>query len=167
MSIKAKTITLLLVALLVTGLIVGGSGMYVLYGRTLDNTQLDMNGQASELGGEVSELFSSFSKSGKFYGEDVDLKSGDAGRIQGKINTYFSATWGADHLVFINSVGTRIATTPYEPKAIGASLADRKFFKDTMNDQKSHISDVLMNRATGVPSVVVTQPVKGEGKWWA
>ncbi len=162
MSIKAKTITLLLIALLVTGLIVGGSGMYVLYGRTLNSTELDMNGQALELAGEVSELFSSFSRSGKFYGEDHDLKSGDASRIQGKIDTYFGATWGADHLVFINSSGTRIATAPYEAKAIGASLSDRKFFKDTMNDQKSHISDVLINRATGVPSVVVTQPVKGE-----
>ncbi|WP_378955789.1 methyl-accepting chemotaxis protein [Pelosinus sp. sgz500959] len=165
MSIKTKTITLLLISLLVTGLVVGASGMYVLYGKTLDGTQIDMNGQALELAGEVSELFSSFNRSGKFYAEDPDLKSGDASRIQGKIDTYFAATWGADHLVFINSAGTRIATTPYEVKAIGASLADRKFFKDTMNDQKSHISDVLINRATGVPSVVVTQPVKGgDGK---
>ena len=162
MSIKAKTITLLLIALLVTGLTVGGSGMYVLYGKTLENTQVDMNGQALELAGGVSELFSSFSKSGKSFGEDTDFKSGDASRIQGKINTYFGATWGADHLVFINSTGIRVATAPYEAKAIGASLADRKFFKDTMSDQKSHISDVLMNRATGVPSVIVTQPIKGE-----
>ena len=162
MSIKAKTITLLLIALLVTGFIVGGSGMYVLYGKTLENTQVDMNGQALELAGEVSELFSSFSRSGKFYNEDPDFKSGDATRIQGKINTYFAATWGADHLVFINSLGTRVATAPYEAKAIGASLADRKFFQDTMKDQKPHISDVLINRATGVPSVIVTQPVKGE-----
>lgn len=162
MSIKAKTVALLLIALLITGLIVGGSGMYVLYGRSLDNVQISMNGQASQLASETSELFSSFSKSGKYYGEDPDLKSGDTSRIQGKIDAYFAATWGADHLVFINSSGYRAATAPYEPKAIGVSLADRKFFKDTMSDQKSHISDVLINRATGVPSVIVTQPVKGQ-----
>jgi len=162
MSIKAKTVTLLLIALLITGLIVGGSGLYVLYGRTLDNTQVSMNGQASQLAGVVSELFSSFSRSGKFYGEDPDLKSGDASRIQGKINTYFAATWGIDRLVFINSTGVRFASAPYDDKSIGGSVADRDFFKDTMKDQKSHISDVIVNRVTGMPSVVVTQPIKAE-----
>jgi len=161
-TIKNKMIALLLSALLVTGFIVSGSGMYVLYGKTMDNTQLNMNGQASELAGEVTELFSSFSRSGKLYNEDSDLKSGDDSRIQAKINAYFAANWGADHLAFLNSSGIRIAITPYDVKAIGGSIADRKFFKDTMNDQQSHISDALVNRITGVPSVVVTQPIKGE-----
>jgi methyl-accepting chemotaxis protein len=162
MSIKAKTVTLLLIALLITGLIVGGSGMYVLYGRSLDNVQLSMNGQASQLASETSELFSSFSKSGKYYGEDLDLKSGDASRVQGKINAYFAATWGVDRLVFINSAGARFAIAPYDAKTIGGSVADRDFFKDTIKDQKSHISDVIVNRATGMPSVIVTQPIKKE-----
>jgi len=162
MSIKIKTVTLLLISLLVTGLIVGGSGLYVLYGRTLDHTQESMNGQASQLAGETSDLFSSFSRSGKYYGEDPDLKSGDASRVQGKINAYFSATWGADRLVFINSAGARFAIAPYDAKTIGGSVADRDFFKDTMRDQKSHISDVIVSRGTGMPSVIVTQPVKAE-----
>ncbi|MBP2625306.1 MAG: methyl-accepting chemotaxis sensory transducer with Cache sensor [Firmicutes bacterium] len=162
MSIKAKTVTLLLIALLVTGLIIGGSGMYVLYGRILHNTQVGMNGQASQLAGGVSELFFSFSRSGKFYGEDPDLKSGDVSRIQGKMNTYFAATWGIDRLVFINSAGARFASAPYDAKSIGGSVADRDFFKDTMKDQKSHISDVIVNRVTGMPSVIVTHPVKVE-----
>jgi len=162
MSIKTKTVTLLLIALLITGLIVGGSGMYVLYGRTLDNTQVNMNGQGSQLAGETSDLFSSFSRSGKYYAEDPDLKSGDAARIQGKMNTYFAATWGVDRLVFINAVGARFASAPYDTKGIGGSVADRDFFKDTMKDQKSHIGDVIVNRVTGMPSVVVTQPVKME-----
>jgi methyl-accepting chemotaxis protein len=160
MSIKAKTVTLLVIALLMTGLIVGGSGMYVLYGRTLNNNQVAMNGQASQLAGETSELFSSFSRSGKYYSEDLDLKSGDASRVQDKINAYFAATWGVDRLVFINSSGARFAIAPYDAKTIGGSVADRDFFKDTMKDQKSHISDVIVNRATGIPSVIVTQPVK-------
>lgn len=160
MSIKAKTVTLLVIALLMTGLIVGGSGMYVLYGRALNNNQVAMNGQASQLAGETSELFSSFSRSGKYYGEDLDLKSGDALRVQNKINAYFAATWGVDRLVFINSSGARFAIAPYDAKTIGGSVADRDFFKDTMKDQKSHISDVIVNRATGIPSVIVTQPVK-------
>ncbi|GMB00066.1 methyl-accepting chemotaxis protein [Pelosinus sp. IPA-1] len=160
MSIKAKTVTLLVIALLMTGLIVGGSGMYVLYGRTLNNNQVAMNGQASQLAGETSELFASFSRSGKYYSEDLDLKSGDASRVQDKINTYFAATWGVDRLVFINSSGARFAIAPYDAKTIGGSVADRDFFKDTMKDQKSHISDVIVNRASGIPSVIVTQPVK-------
>ncbi|AIF54104.1 methyl-accepting chemotaxis protein [Pelosinus sp. UFO1] len=160
MSIKAKTVTLLVIALLMTGLIVGGSGMYVLYGRTLNNNQVAMNGQASQLAGETSELFASFSRSGKYYSEDLDLKSGDASRVQDKINAYFAATWGVDRLVFINSAGARFAIAPYDAKTIGGSVADRDFFKDTMKDQKSHISDVIVNRASGIPSVIVTQPVK-------
>ncbi|CUH96812.1 hypothetical protein P22_2923 [Propionispora sp. 2/2-37] len=162
MSIKTKVVVLLLISLCLTGLIVSGSGLLVLYSKNFNNTQENMNGQAAQLAGEVSELFASFTRSGEFYANDPDLKSGDAARIQEKIDTYFAATWGADHLVFLNSSGIRVATAPYEAKAIGVSIADRKFFKDTMNDQKSHISDVILNRATGVPSVVVTQPVKTE-----
>ena len=165
MSIKAKAVMLVLIALLMTGLIVGASGMYVLYGRTLDNLQAVMNGQASQLAGGVGELFSSFSRSGKFYAEDPDLKAGDVTRIQGKIDTYFAATWGVERLVFINVIGQRFASAPYDAKSIGGSVADRDFFKDTMKDQKSHISEVLINRITGMPSVIVTQPVKTqEGK---
>ena len=162
MSIKTKTVTLLLIALIITGFIVGGSGLYVLYGRTMDNTQISMNGQAAQLAGVVSELFSSFSRSGKFYGEDPDLKTGDASRIQKKMDTYFAATWGVDRLVFINSLGVRFAAAPHDDKGMGGSVADRDFFKDTMKDQKSHISDVIVSRVNGMPSVIVTHPVKAE-----
>ena len=160
MTIKTKAVVLLIISLLLTGLIVGGSGLFVLYKNTFSSTQVNMNGQAVQLAGEVHDLFNSFAKGGKSFGVDADLMSGDSSRIQTKLNTYFSTTWGADHLVFINPVGMRVATVPYDAKAIGASLSDRGFYKDTMNDQQSHISDVIMNRATGIPSVVVTQPVK-------
>jgi len=160
MTIKTKAVVLLIISLLLTGLIVGGSGLFVLYKNTFSSTQVNMNGQAVQLAGEVHDLFNSFAKGGKSFGVDADLMSGDSSRIQTKLNTYFSTTWGADHLVFINPAGMRVATVPYDAKAIGASLSDRGFYKDTMNDQQSHISDVIMNRATGVPSVVVTQPVK-------
>lgn len=162
MSIKSKAVVLLLIALLLTGLIVGGSGLFVLYRNTYSNTQVNMNGQAVQLAGEINDLFNAFARSGKFFAEDADLMSGEPSRIQAKLNTYFAATWGTDHLVFLNPSGARIATVPYEAKAIGVSLSDRKFYKDTMSDQKSHISDVLMNRATGAPSVIVTQPVKAK-----
>ncbi|WP_346353349.1 methyl-accepting chemotaxis protein [Azotosporobacter soli] len=162
MSIKAKTVTLLLLSLLITGLIVSGSGLYVLYGKTLANTQANMKGQATQAADGVGELFSSFSRSGKFYAEDADLKSGDFSRIQAKMNTYFAATWGVDRLVFINSQGVRFAAAPYDAKGIGGSVADRDFFKDTMKEQKMQVSEVLLNRVTGMPSVVVTQPVKTE-----
>jgi methyl-accepting chemotaxis protein len=160
MTIKTKAVVLLIISLLLTGLIVGGSGLFVLYKNTFSSTQVNMNGQAVQLAGEVHDLFNSFAKGGKSFGVDADLMSGDSSRIQTKLNTYFSTTWGADHLVFINPAGMRVATVPYDAKAIGASLSDRGFYKDTMNDQQSHISDVIMNRATGIPSVVVTQPVK-------
>jgi len=160
MTIKTKAVVLLIISLLLTGLIVGGSGLFVLYKNTFSSTQVNMNGQAVQLAGEVHDLFNSFAKGGKSFGVDPDLMSGDSSRIQTKLNTYFSTTWGADHLVYINPAGMRVATVPYDAKAIGASLSDRGFYKDTMNDQQSHISDVIMNRATGIPSVVVTQPVK-------
>jgi methyl-accepting chemotaxis protein len=160
MTIKTKAVVLLTIALLLTGIIVGGSGLFVLYKNTFNSTQVSMNGQAVQLASEIRDLFTSFAKSGKFFGEDVDLMSGDPLRIQIKLNTYFATAWGTDHLVFINPEGIRVATVPYDVKVIGASLSDRNFYKDTMNDQQSHISDVLINRATGVPSVVVTQPIK-------
>lgn len=162
MTIKAKTIILLLIALFVTGLIVGGSGMYVIYKKTLKNTQVSMYAQASQVAGGVNELVSTFAKSGKFFGEDTDLKLGDTARIQGKLNTYFATSWGVDRLVFINTAGERAASAPYDAKSLGGSVADRAFFKDTMTDQKSHISDVIVNRVNGMPSVIVTHPIKAE-----
>ncbi|MDR3565714.1 MAG: methyl-accepting chemotaxis protein [Negativicutes bacterium] len=162
MSIKTKTITLLVVSLLVTGLIMGGAGMYVLYRQTVNSTEVSMNNQSTQLAAQVSELIDSFNKSGKAYGADNDLQSGDLARIQRRISTYFGVSSGVDRLNFVDITGKRIAIAPYDPKILGDSLADRKFFQDTLKDQKSQISDVIINRATGVPSIIVTQPVKTE-----
>ncbi|MEL7635728.1 methyl-accepting chemotaxis protein [Sporomusa sphaeroides] len=162
MSIRTKTITLLIVSLLVVGMIIAGSGMYVLYQQTLNSTEVTMGNQATQLAGQVTDLFNSFEKSGKVYQQDSDLQSGDQIRIQTKINTYFGAAWGIDRLNFLDTVGKRIAIAPYDAKVIGDNLSDRKFYKDTMADKKSHISDIIINRVTGVPSVIVTQPVIGD-----
>ncbi|QDR79434.1 methyl-accepting chemotaxis protein [Sporomusa termitida] len=162
MSIRTKTVALLLVSLLVVGMIIAGSGMYVLYQQTLNSTQVSMNNQAVQLAGQVTDLFNSFEKSGKVYQQDSDLQSGDPARIQAKINTYFGVAWGIDRLNFLDAAGQRTALAPYDAKVIGDNLSDRKFYKDTVGDKKSHISDIIINRVTGVPSVVVTQPVTGD-----
>lgn len=162
MTIKAKTIALLVASLLIVGIIIAGSGMFVLYRQTFNNTEIAMSNQASQLSGEVSDLFASFDKSGKSYGGDKELQSGDQARIQNRINTYFEVAWGVDRLNFLDTAGKRIAISPYDSKVIGDSLSDRKFFKDTIADNKSHVSDIIINRVTGVPSVIVTQPIKGD-----
>ncbi len=161
MSIRTKTVMLLVVSLLVVGLIIAGSGMYVLYQQTLTSTEVAMSNQAVQLAGQVTDLFNSFEKSGKVYQQDNDLQSGDPGRIQAKINTYFGVAWGIDRLNFLDFTGKRTAIAPYDAKVIGDNLSDRKFYKDTVADKKSHISDIIINRVTGVPSVIVTQPVTG------
>lgn len=163
MSIKTKMVALLVISLLVVGMIIAGSGMYVLYQQTLHSTQITMVNQAVQLSGQVSDLFDSFDKSGKIYGQDGDLQSADPARIQAKIDTYFGVSWGVDRLNFLDQTGKRLAIAPYDTKVIGDSLADRTFFKDTLRDQKSHVSDIIVNRVTGVPSVIVTQPVKEQG----
>ena len=162
MSIKTRTLILLLVSLLVVGIIIASSGMFVLYRQTLSSTEISMHNQMVQLGGQVGDLFEFFNKSGKSYSKDSDLQSGDVGRIQAKVNTYFDTSWGIDRLNFIDSTGKRIAIAPYNVKRLGDSLADCKYFKETLLDQKSHISDVIISRATGAPSVIVTQPVQGE-----
>ncbi|WP_425059160.1 methyl-accepting chemotaxis protein [Sporomusa carbonis] len=162
MSVKAKTVILLLISLLVTGFIVGGAGIAVLYRQTMNSTEVTMNNQAIQLAGQVSDLFKSFAKSGEQFGADADLQSGDQSRIQAKLNIYIGTSWGVDRLNFIDLTGKRVALAPFDAKAIGDNLSDRKFFKDTLSDQRSHISDVIINRVTGVPSVIVTQPVKTE-----
>lgn len=165
MSIKAKTVVLLLISLLVTGAIVGSAGMYVVYRQTMSSTEVTMNNQATQLAGQVSDLFGSFGKSGQYFQSDVDLQSGDAARIQPKLDTYLKASWGVSRLNFLDATGKRTALAPFDPKIINDSLADRQFFKDTLADQKSHVSDVIINRVTKVPSVIVTQPVKSaDGK---
>lgn len=163
MSIKTKMVALLVISLLVVGMIIAGSGMYVLYQQTLHSTQITMVNQAVQLSGQVSDLFDSFDKSGKIYGQDGDLQSADPARIQAKIDTYFGVSWGVDRLNFLDQTGKRLAIAPYDTKVIGDSLADRTFFKDTLRDQKSHVSDIIVNRVTGVPSVIVTRPVKDQG----
>lgn len=163
MSIKTKMVALLVISLLVVGMIIAGSGMYVLYQQTLHSTQITMVNQAVQLSGQVSDLFDSFDKSGKVYEQDGDLQSADPARIQAKIDTYFGVSWGVDRLNFLDQTGKRLAIAPYDTKVIGDSLADRTFFKDTLRDQKSHVSDIIVNRVTGVPSVIVTQPVKDQG----
>lgn len=163
MSIKTKMVALLVISLLVVGMIIAGSGMYVLYQQTMNSTQITMVNQAVQLSGQVSDLFESFDKSGKVYGQDSELQSADPARIQTKIDTYFGVSWGVDRLNFLDQTGKRLAIAPYDTKVIGDSLADRTFFKDTLRDQKSHVSDIIVNRVTGVPSVIVTQPVKDQG----
>lgn len=163
MSIKTKMVALLVISLLVVGMIIAGSGMYVLYQQTMNSTQITMVNQAVQLSGQVSDLFESFDKSGKVYGQDSELQSADPARIQAKIDTYFGVSWGVDRLNFLDQTGKRLAIAPYDTKVIGDSLADRTFFKDTLRDQKSHVSDIIVNRVTGVPSVIVTQPVKDQG----
>lgn len=164
MTIKTKTVVLLVVSLLIVGVIIAGSGMYVLYRQTFNNTEVSMNNQASQLSGQVSDLFDSFDNSGKFYSVDSELQSGNPARIQARINTYFGGSWGIDRLNFLDPTGKRIAISPYDSKVIGDNLSDRKFFKDTIADRKSHVSDVIINRVTGVPSVIVTQPIKGDSQ---
>jgi methyl-accepting chemotaxis protein len=160
MSIKMKTILLLVIALLVSGIIVGGTGIFVLYKQTLSSSELAMNNQTVQLAGQVEELFDSFAKSGKMYGLDTDLQSNDSAQIQSKINTYFGVSWGVDRLNVLDVKGARIAIAPYDAKVIGDNLSDRKFFKDTINTQKSQLSDIIINRVTGVPSIILTQPIK-------
>ena len=60
MSIRTKTITLLIVSLLVVGMIIAGSGMYVLYQQTLNSTEVTMGNQATQLAGQLTDLFNSF-----------------------------------------------------------------------------------------------------------
>lgn len=163
MSIKTKIVILLVVSLLVVGLIIAGSGMFVLYRQTLNATEVTMNNQSVQLAGQVSDLFDTLDKSGKIYGTDSDLQTADPVRLQAKINTYFGVSWGVDRLNFLDPTGKRVAIAPYDAKVLGDNLSDRKFFKDTMADQKSHTSDIIINRVTGAPSVIVTQPVKNEG----
>ncbi|MDF2875210.1 MAG: mcpB 2 [Sporomusa sp.] len=162
MSIRTKTVTLLVISLLVIGMTIAGTGMYVLYQQTLNSTEVAMNNQATQLSGQVTDLFNSFEKSGQVYRVDHDFQSGDQARIQARINTYFRVAWGIDRLNFLDRTGKRTAIAPYDAKVIGDNLSDRKFYKDTVGDQKSHISDIIINRVTGVPSVIVTQPVAGE-----
>ena len=121
-----------------------------------------MKNQTLQLVGQVGDLLDSFQKSGNVYGLDGDLQSGDLFRIQQKINTYFGTSWGVDRLNYIDSNGKRIAIAPYDSKVIGDNLSDRKFFQDTMQDEKSHVSDAIISRATGIPSIIITQPVKRE-----
>ncbi|GBG57362.1 methyl-accepting chemotaxis protein McpB [Sporomusaceae bacterium FL31] len=160
MSIKAKTVTLLLLSLLVTGIIVGSAGIFVLYRQTMSSTQVTMANQATQLAGQVGDLFEAFAKGGKHFGNDMDLQSGDPARIQAKLDTYLHTSWGVDRLNFLDATGKRIAIAPFDAKIIGDNLADRKFFKDTVSDKQSHVSEVIINRVTKVPSVIVTQPVK-------
>lgn len=162
MSIKTKTIALLVLSLFISGLIMGGAGMFVLYRQTFNSLEVAMNNQSVQLAAQVSDLFDAFDKSGKAYGADAELQSGDPGRIQARINTYFETSWGIDRLNFIDPTGRRTAIAPYDSKILGDSLTDRDFVQNTMKDQKSHISDVIINRATGVPSIVVTQPVRAQ-----
>lgn len=162
MSIKTKIVSLLIVSLVFSGIIIGGAGIFVLYQQTLHSTELTMNNQTLQLVGQVGDLLDSFEKSGNTYGLDSDLQSGDSSRIQSKIDSYFGTTWGVDRLNFIDSAGKRTAIAPYNDKAIGDDLSDRKFFQDTMKDQKSHVSDAIISRATGIPSIIITQPVKKE-----
>jgi len=105
MSIKTKLLTLLVVSLLVVGMIIAGSGMFVLYQQTLHSTQITMNNQTVQLSGQVSDLFESFDKSGQVYGQDSELQSGDPARIQAKINTYYHVAWGVDRLNFLDVTG--------------------------------------------------------------
>lgn len=162
MSIKTKTVIMLLVSLLGTGIIIGGTGIFTLYRQALKSTEVTMNNQNAQLVGQVNELVESFARSGKTYSSDGDFRSGDPVRIQAKINTYSGVSWGIDRLNFLDLTGKRVAIAPYDAKVIGDNLSDRKFFQDTLSDQKSHVSDVIINRVTGLPSIIVTQPVKTE-----
>lgn len=165
MSVKAKIIALLLISLLAAGVIVSGSGLYVVYQQTFASTETGMKNQATQLAGEVGSLFTSIHQNGKIFASDADFQSGDTGRIQQKLNIYAPVVSGVDRLSFLDAAGTRLAIAPYDSKNVGDSLADRKFFKDTKSDMKPHMSEVIVSRANGQATMVVTQPIKdGNGQ---
>jgi len=165
MSIKAKIILLLLISLLAAGVIVSGSGLYVVYQQSFTSTENGMKNQATQLAGEVGSLFTSIHQNGKTFTLDADIQSGDTARIQQKLNIYAPVITGVDRLSYLDASGTRLAITPYDSKNVGDNLSDRNFFKETMSDMKPHISEVIISRANGSATMVVTHPIKdGSGQ---
>ena len=63
-----------------------------------------------------------------------------------------------DNLVILNSKGILVANFN-GTKSLGESVADRRYFKETIASRKGLISDPLINRFTGEPQVFITQPI--------
>jgi len=156
-TIKSKLVILLLISLFLSGMIVSGVGLYVLYQQNLFSETVNMTNSGSQLANEVKELLEVINKAGKNVAKSPETTHQDVPGIQKRLDDVLGVTWGADRIIYMTNKGIKAAQAPID-KTIGDSSAERGFFKNTVASKKT-VYEIIISNTTKAPSLIVTQPV--------
>ncbi len=94
--------------------------------------------------------------------ESPTLRSGDAAAMAPDLARFATADLGLDGLSFVDTNGRlRASTTPDAPP--GLDLSDRSYVQAVLDGNEPYVSEGVIGRVTGEPTVVLAVPVEDDG----
>ncbi len=162
MSIKNKFLTLMIIALLAVTITVSGLQLYSVYSAVEHDALAAMEGQSAIIAHEVNTWFMNFWQAGQILSRQPALHSGDHAAIMQQLRVAQSNMPGIMAINITDRTGKIVTGYPFDPKILGTSLADRAHWKATMSTNSIAVSEVVVSRTTGKPTVVIAYPLQNE-----
>jgi methyl-accepting chemotaxis protein len=159
LSIKNKFLSVMIAALLVVTVLVSGVQLYSIYTAVERDALANIHGQSAMLSQQVNTWFLTFWRTGQVLSQQPSLLSENTADSTMQLKLTAQNLPGIMGLTVTDRAGKVINSYPYDAKFIGTSLADRPHWKAAMASNSTAVSDVLVSRASGKPSVFIAFPI--------